>query len=407
MVKWLKEKDVLLRLLAIVFAILMWLFVIDEENPDYSNRYRKIPLQIEGIEHLSRENLTIIDGGDITVSATLTGKRDRMQLVSNDKLIAAVDVSSITEPGIYTVNYTVRVDVQDVTVTTKSPQQITIEVARFTSASIPVSVELTGALGADLSAKGYTVTPNEITVRGPEDVVKTIASAKIEYSLDGVTSSVNTKLKYELLDKNGSPVTNSLLSVDTPSVSLSVPLTMTKKVPVTIGYYSSDMISEDLIRTTMSVESLVLEGDPEVLRPLNQVQVGSISLRNMIETGIREYSFFYVLPNGVSMVEGSSAVQVSVNIDIPGYSTKQITVNQTKFSSNSDFTYLDQNITFHVFGPTDELTWITEEDFAYMPNYTASSLKPGQQTVMMKISSNNTAIHVLGSYVVKVRVPSR
>ena len=356
---------------------------------------------------MSRENLTIIDGGDITVSATLTGKRDRMQLVSNDKLIAAVDVSSITEPGIYTVNYTVRVDVQDVTVTTKSPQQITIEVARFTSASIPVSVELTGALGADLSAKGYTVTPNEITVRGPEDVVKTIASAKIEYSLDGVTSSVNTKLKYELLDKNGSPVTNSLLSVDTPSVSLSVPLTMTKKVPVTIGYYSSDMISEDLIRTTMSVESLVLEGDPEVLRPLNQVQVGSISLRNMIETGIREYSFFYVLPNGVSMVEGSSAVQVSVNIDIPGYSTKQITVNQTKFSSNSDFTYLDQNITFHVFGPTDELTWITEEDFAYMPNYTASSLKPGQQTVMMKISSNNTAIHVLGSYVVKVRVPSR
>ena len=54
MVKWLKEKDVLLRLLAIVFAILMWLFVIDEENPDYSNRYRKIPLQIEGIEHFEQ-----------------------------------------------------------------------------------------------------------------------------------------------------------------------------------------------------------------------------------------------------------------------------------------------------------------------------------------------------------------
>ena len=407
MVKWLKEKDVLLRLIAIIFAILMWMFVIDEENPDYSKRYRKIPLQIEGMEHLSRENLTIIDGGDISVTATLTGKRDRMQLVSSDKLIAVVDVSSITEPGVYTVNYSVRVDVQDVTVTSKSPQQITIEVARFTSASIPVSVELTGSLGSNLASNGYTVTPNAITVRGPEDIVNTIASAKIKYSLDDVTASVDTKLKYDLLDKNGSVVTSNLLSVDTPSVSLNIPLTMTKQVPVTISYYSSDLISEDLIRATMSVDSLILKGDPDVLRDINQIQVGSVSLRNMVESGIREYSFFYVLPNGVSTAEGGSAVQVTAQIDIPGYSTKQITVNQTKFASKSDFTYLDQNVTFHVFGPTDELDWLTAEDFTYTPSYSASNLKPGQQTIMMRISSNNAGIHVLGSYVVKVKVPSK
>ena len=99
MVKWFKEKDVLLRLFAVVLAILMWLFVIDEENPDYSDRLRNIPLQIDGIEYLSRENLIIVDGGDATVSAKITGKRDRMKLVSNDKLLAVVDASSITEPG--------------------------------------------------------------------------------------------------------------------------------------------------------------------------------------------------------------------------------------------------------------------------------------------------------------------
>ncbi len=408
MVKWLKEKDVLLRLFAVIFAILMWLFVIDKENPDYSKRYRNIPLQIDGMEHLSQENLTIIDGGDVTVSATLTGKRDRMQLVSNDKLLAIVDVSYITEPGVYTLNYTVRVDVPDVTVKTKSPQQITVEVARFTSTSVPVSVELTGSLASGLVSNGYSVTPNAITVRGPEDVVKNISSAKIKYDLDAVKSSVRTKLKYELLDKNGAVINDNLLTVDTPSVELQIPLTLTKRVPLTIGYYSSDLISEDLIQTAMSVDSLLLQGDPDIMRDLNQIQVGSISLRNMIETGTRAYSFFFVLPNGVSYAEGQSAVsQVSVQIEVPGYTTKEITANHSNFVSSSDFSYVEQNLTFRVFGPASELTWLTAEDFKYIPSYTASALKPGQQTLLMRITCNDEAIKVLGSYAIKVRVPSR
>ena len=408
MVKWLKEKDILLRLFAVVFAILMWLFVIDEENPDYTNRYRNIPLQIDGIEHLNQNNLVIVDGGDTTVSVKLTGKRDRMQLVSNDKLLAIVDVSSITEPGVFPLNYTVQIDVQNVTVTTKDPQQITIEVARFTSAAIPVEVELSGALASDLVSKGYTVTPNAITVRGPEDVVKTITSAKIKYNLDKVTSSVDTKLKYELIDKNGAVINNDLLTVDTPSVKLSIPLTMTKRVPLSIGYYSSDLISEDLIQTTMSVDSLLLEGDPDIMRKMNQLQVGSISLRNMIESGQRNYSFFFILPNGVSYAAGQEAISnVSVDIVVPGYSTRELSVSNTNFKSTSDFTYVDQTITFRVFGPDRELSWLTAEDFEYVPSYTASALKPGQQAILMRIYSRNDAVKVLGTYAVKVRVPSR
>ncbi len=408
MVKWLKEKDVLLRLFAVIFAILMWLFVIEQENPDYSDRYRNIPLQIEGIEHLSRENLIIIDGGDATVSAKLTGKRDRMKLVSNDKLLAAVDVSSITEPGVYTLNYTVRIDVSDVTVTEKNPQQITVEVARFTSASIPVEVELTGALASGLTYNGYTVTPNMITVRGPEDVVKTIQSAKIKYNLDGVAASVDTKLSYELLDTDGKKVNNDLLTVDTPAVEFRVPVTMTKQVALTVGYYSSDMLSEDLIRTTMSVSSLMLQGDPDVMRDLNQIQVGSISLRNAVETGKREYSFFFVLPNGVSYAEGQESVsRVDVTLDVPGYTTKEIITNSENFASSSSFSYPSQNLKFRVFGPAAALENLTAADFEYTPSYSASALQPGKQTLLMRIDAKDAAVKVIGTYAVQIQVPNR
>ncbi len=408
MVKWLKEKDVLLRLFAVVFAILMWLFVIDKENPDYSDQYRNIPLQIEGIEHLSRENLIIVDGGDATVSAKLTGKRDRMKLVSNDKLLAVVDVSSITEPGVYTLNYTVRIDVPDITVTTKNPQQITIEVVRFTSASIPVDVELTGNPASGLIYKGFTVTPNVITVRGPENAVNTIQTAKIKYNLNGAESSVNTKLSYELLDKNGAKVDNKLLTVDTPTIEFHVPMIMKKQVALTVGYYNSDMLSEDLVQATISVNSLMLQGDPSVMRDLNQIQVGSISLRNMVETGKREYSFFFVLPNGISYAEGQESVsRVDVTLDVPGYVTKEITAHSENFVPTSSFSYPNQDLTFRVFGPAAALENLTAVDFEYTPSYSSSALKPGKQTLLMRIDAKDAAVKVIGTYAVQIQVPNR
>ena len=408
MVKWLKDKDVLFRLVAVAFAILMWQFVIDKENPDYSDTYRNIPLQIDGIEHLSRENLIIVDGGDATVSAKITGKRDRMTLISNDKLLAVVDVSSITEPGTYTLNYTVRVDVPDVTVTTKNPQQITVEVVRFTSAAIPVEVELTGSPAAGLSYTGFTVTPNVITVRGPEDVVKEIKSAKIKYDLAGTVSSVNTKLTYELLDKSNKKIDNSLLTVDTPTIEFRVPMTMEKQVSLVVGYYNSDMLSQDLVVATMDVTSLKLQGDPDVMRDLNQIQVGSISLRNVVETGRLEYAFYFTLPNGVSYAKDQEPCShVNVALDIPGYAVKEITVNSDYFTAPSDFTYPSQTIKFRVFGPSSALEYLTAVDFDYTPSYAASSLQPGKMTVLMRIDAKDEAVKVIGTYSAQIQVPKR
>lgn len=408
MVKWFKEKDVLLRLFAVVFAIFMWLFVIDKEKPDYSDQFRNIPLQIDGIEYLSRENLIIVDGGDATVSAKITGKRDRMKLVSNDKLLAVVDASSITEPGTYTLNYTVRVDVPDVTVTTKNPQQIVIEVVRFTTASIPVEVELIGAPASSLSYTGFTVTPNVITVRGPEDVVNSLKSAKLKYDLAGTETSVNTKLSYELLDNNGAKVDDKLLTVDTPTIELRIPMTMQKEVALTVGYYNSDMLTEDLVVSSMNVSSLMLQGDPEVLRSLNQIQVGSISLRSVIETGKRDYSFFFALPNGVSYAKGQESVShVDVTLDIPGYSVKEITVSSDYFTAPSDFTYPTQALKFRVFGPTSALEHLMAIDFEYTPSYTASTLQPGKQVLLMRVDAKDASVKVIGTYTVQVQVPKR
>lgn len=406
MVKWIKENDMLLRLFALLIAILMWMFVMNEENPDYSKKYSEIPVQIEGLEQLNENGLTIVNGGNTTIKVKVKGKRDRMTLVSSDKIQAKVSVASITEPGTYNLNYTVQVDVYDVTVATKDPEQVSLEIARLVNKSVPVSVSFTGNLGEGLRTAGVTATPDAISVKGPEQVLDQIKTAQVKYDLTELTDSVTTSLSYRFLDDDGNEVNMEELTVDTPSIQLAIPLLQTKSVPVVVNFYSSDYLSEDLIETTIDPASVTLEGDPSVMRGLNQLIVGSISLRNVVETGKYDYEFDMTLPNGVVFTE-NPVDTAKVHIAVPGYQGTTFQVDETVFGTVDAFIYQNQTLSVAVFGPESAIQQLTDTDFIFTPSYTAGSLKKGENLLLMKVTCKNSSVKVLGTYTVKVTVPKR
>ena len=406
MVKWFKENDMLLRLFALLIAILMWMFVMNEENPDYSKNYSDISVQIEGLEQLNANGLTIVSGGNTAIKVKVKGKRDRMTLVSSDKIQAKLSVASITEPGTYNLNYTVQVDVYDVTVATKDPEQVTVEIARLTTKSIPVSVELEGELGEGLSTAGVTATPDAISVKGPEQVVDQIKRAQVKLDLSGVTDSVSTSLSYTFQDANGETVQDDDLTVDTPSVQLEIPLLMTKEVPVTVNFYSSDYLSEDLTEVTINPTTIKVQGDPDTVRSFNQMTVGSISLRNAVEIGKYDYTFGLTLPNGLTFAENPQE-SAAVHIAVPGYQSTTFRVDQTAFGTQTGFTYQNQTLNLAVFGPEAAVSKLEETDFVFTPSYTAGSLKKGENVLLMKVSCKDASVKVLGTYTVKVTVAKR
>ena len=116
------------------------------DNPDKTEEYRNVTVQLEGLSQLTDNGLVLLSGSSETISVKVSGKRDSILNMRKEYITATASVSSITEPGEYTLNYKTALDASGVTITEKSPSQIRVVVDRMTKISVPVRTSLTGEL---------------------------------------------------------------------------------------------------------------------------------------------------------------------------------------------------------------------------------------------------------------------
>ena len=99
MMEWMRKHDILTRLLSLMAAMTLWLYVVESRNEDVEQAYKNIGVQIQGLDVLRDNGMTVIEGADTKVNVTVVGKRDALLNVRQDKFLATVDVSNIPSPG--------------------------------------------------------------------------------------------------------------------------------------------------------------------------------------------------------------------------------------------------------------------------------------------------------------------
>ena len=283
--KWMKEHDVFLRALSLIIAIFLWSYVMRVDNPDKTEEYRNVTVQLEGLSQLTDNGLVLLSGSSETISIKVSGKRDSILNMRKEYITATASVSSITEPGEYTLNYKTALDASGVTITEKSPSQIRVVVDRMTKISVPVRTSLTGELPEKCTVSDYQTSPDAVTVSGPESILQTVSAARVTYDLSGVTGSVQTTVAYTLVDSQGNEVTDSHITADTPSTLLTVNIKRNDYIPLTVNLIGSPYLSADQVRYRVEPESVQLTGAPEVIAELNQINLGSVSLQDVLQKG--------------------------------------------------------------------------------------------------------------------------
>ena len=404
----LKEHNVVPRVLSILMAVVLWLYVLSVDNPPVVGTYNKIGVQIEGINQLEKNDLVIVDGAQTTISVKLTGNRDLISEVDGDKIkatIAAASLSAITAPGTYYVNYDISLNVPEgVQISTKSPSQITLTVDRIISASVPVKLENKGKLPDGYYLKGYTLTPDAVTVKGPERDVNQVSYAYVTYDLSQITSSADTSLNYTLMNKKDEAVNMSRLTVEESSVLLKTEITRQMSVPLSVNITPSDYITSDMVTYTVEPSSIQITGLPETMSTLNHIDLGTISIKTLLEQDITEVTLPIQLPNGV-LAENVPA-SAKITFSFKGLVRSPLTVSSSSFAPSSAFTYDDKSISLTLFGRAEELAKLTEAKVTITPIYSADSLTPGTHVLPVGITIDPTVkVSVIGKYTVTITVP--
>ena len=88
------------QLLCVAVAVIIWLYVMSNDSPDYERTFSGVPVSIENTALLSSSNgLRVLRGAGNLPDIAITGKKRDLISYSLEDIVASVDVGRITEAG--------------------------------------------------------------------------------------------------------------------------------------------------------------------------------------------------------------------------------------------------------------------------------------------------------------------
>ena len=139
------KNKLLTALLSVGVALLLWLYVVTVVSPNSDGHYNNVPITVQGEAVLQDRGLMIVSGDLPSVSLHLEGNRTDLNKINPSNISIGVDVSGIGEPGRYSLSLTQPTFLTDVpgtaiTVLSKDPGTVTVEVDRRISKPVPVEL---------------------------------------------------------------------------------------------------------------------------------------------------------------------------------------------------------------------------------------------------------------------------
>ncbi len=407
-VKWFKNNDVLLKAASLLIAVLLWAYVMSTDDLSAKNDIPNVPVLLQGVSDLSDRGLVILSGSSNKVTVTVESSRgDVLNLLNDPSLLTGTaELYHINEPGEYELTYLVdpsRYKTDGVSVVDKKPQKLTIVVDRMSTASVPVSVNLTGTPGDNLTVDECIASPDAIVVRGPETILRRIKTAEVVYDVTGLTASLQTNVTYRLLDENNEEVTNAHLAPETPSTTLSIRLQGDTAVPLTVELDDSDYLKASAVEFSIDPSTITLSGDPEVIAELNQINLGTIDLWDVVRNGTTQFKRVILPPNGVTTAKGQQQY-ATINLTVDGYDWKTVMLDENDLPQNDLFIYPNQVLTYRLFGPSDILQRLRTADLQIELFYELEDLKVGENTLPCQVTIASEEVYISQSAGIKVLV---
>ena len=322
--KPIQSSRILYMIVALIGSVALWIYVRSEVNPYSDPWIYRIPVTFEGEDVLNEDrSLIVLSGADTTVDLHLYGKRLDTATLNRSNIQITVDLSTIRSAGTYSLDYDISfpdsISANAITVRERSPSSVQLTVGKLQTKSIPVK----GSGGSP--AEGYLAEtmicdPEQITIRGPEDVVKTIDHAEVYLDRDNLERTVNATLDYVLVDADGNTVENDHIFCDVSQIDVELPIVATKEVPLTVELVDGSGATADDAYCTIEPKSIQISGDAELLKGINQISLGSIELAEVFVQATLPRTI--VLPNDTQNLSGVDEAVISV--ELRGLDTRTI-----------------------------------------------------------------------------------
>ncbi|NLI38601.1 MAG: hypothetical protein GX384_04545 [Clostridiaceae bacterium] len=315
------EKDVVVKVLSVLIAILIWFLVLDQDNP-FTERTITVPLT-SNVEVLDAKNLQII-GSSIpaTVDIRIKGRRKRVDSVSSGDFSVFLDLSEVEGSGIKSVDvgspeYT---GDKDIIIIGTNPTSVRLHFERVVGKQYPVTIEFTGSLPEGYQVVNQRVDPGIILIEEKEGTLSRVGRVVALVNLNDLSVTKELVVRATVYDIEGKPMSQfegkypAIVSFD---LARKLPLATPIKGKPKTGYYFKEIIPDP--------SSVLVIGTKNLLDSLSRIEAEAIDIEGKSETFKTELNL--IVPQGAALAETSRPVTALVSIDPLSTRTIQFSTN--------------------------------------------------------------------------------
>ncbi len=402
MKQWVKDNDILIKVLSLLVALLLWFYVMDTKNPDVSTVLSGLNVQVKGVSALTEAGLIITEGNTPTVDVKVVGKRNDVYSANRNTVTAVVDVSTITVPGEYDLKYAASAENKNLTVSRITPT-VSMTIDRVATKSVPVDLQLQGELAEGYVQGDYSLSSDAVTVEGPERILAEIDRAVAVYDMTDATANVETVLNYTLVDEAGEPVDMTFITLREPTLEFEMQVHQSGEIPLSVDVIPYGFITADMVDCEIEPDSVKVSGASDVVSSINQINLGSISVKQLLEDNVTEVTLPIILPNGVTT--DNTETYARVVITFKGLRQMMFSVDADRFSDVEPYTCKEDRLSLVFLGSDEELAELSAEDITVTPVFSPDELQTGENVVPALVTVQGRQVAVVGKYTLTLVVP--
>ncbi len=297
------------KIVSIAFALVLWLYVMGEVNPETTIQFSDIDVQLLNEETVKQSGLVIIGEKDFSVNVKIHGRRNDLYRIKSDDIIASVDLQECWK-GKNNVPVDIKapayVDVEDV-----SPKQIQITLDRVVKRKKPVVIRPIGAAAEGFEAGEATVFPKEVMVEGPETFVNKVAKVAADVNVSDKSGKIADRAPLYPVDKRGKKVSG--VKVEKKYAEIVLPMYKIKEVPISVTLKGEPKENANVVRIETKPDRVLIKGPKELIEGISEIKTADINLDGFDKSITKKIQL--LLPEGVKAPYLNKGPEVTVVIE--------------------------------------------------------------------------------------------
>lgn len=297
------NRNLTAKIIALIVAIVLWFFVMNEQNPAIDSSFT-LPLEVIH----APEGYTVNRSVE-SIKLKVRGPRSLFATATERDFKAFVDLTGIKEG-----KHSIKVQTvlpQGFDIVTISPETVIFDIDKIIKRDIKVDVAFSGTPDSGITIGQATPAVGTVSIQGSTAAVNSVAKVVGYINLAGRNSDFTADMPIVAVNSEGKEVSDIKLSTDSVKVDVSIIKGLYKKF-VDIKANVANDLPADFVLNGIKIEPAKIDifGDQRVVDTLDFVYTEKISLADIDKSTTKQIKL--QLPLGITVTNDTITVKIDV-----------------------------------------------------------------------------------------------